>query len=95
MNWPIHLRRVSGVSLMPTIRPGQILVFVRRRRIRPGQLVLARVDSLEVVKQVSHHRNNAYHLVGSWPGAASYRVTGAAILGVAVNLTGWGRKRRL
>ena len=95
MSWPIHLRRVSGVSLMPAIRPGQVLVFVRRRRIRPSQLVLARVDNLEVVKRVSRRQGDSYRLVGSWAGAASYRVPGAAILGVAVRFGASRRKRRL
>ena len=88
MKQPVYLRRVSGVSLMPAIRPGRLLIFIRWRRLRPGQLVLARVDGREVIKQAAGRQGNGWRLVGLLPGSADYQVPEAAILAVAIGLTG-------
>lgn len=88
MKPPIYLRRVEGVSLMPAVRPGRLLVFIRFRRIRPGRLVLARADGREVIKQVAGRRGQYYQLEGLSPGTSSYLVPETAILGVAVGRAG-------
>ncbi len=84
MNWPIRLRRVGGVSLMPAIRPGKVIVFVRPRRLQVGQLVLAQANGQEIIKLITTKEGGYCRLVGALAGSASYRVAEGAILGVAV-----------
>lgn len=84
MNWPVCIRRVAGVSLMPAIKPGQIIIFVRFGRVRAGRLVLARAEDREVIKFVTGQKGNLYRLGGVLDGSASYLVDRAAILAIAV-----------
>lgn len=42
MHWPIMRIRVAQRSMEPALRHGDWLLVLRTRRIRPGQLVLAR-----------------------------------------------------
>jgi phage repressor protein C with HTH and peptisase S24 domain len=43
---PVVLVRVSGPSMVPTLRDGDLLLVWRTARVRPGQVVLARFRSL-------------------------------------------------
>ena len=69
---------------MPSIRPGRVIVFIRPRQLRIGQLVLAQADGQEVIKLITAKKGDYYHLIGALAGSASYRVAESAILGVAV-----------
>ena len=42
MHWPISRVKVAERSMEPALRPGDWLLVRRTRRIRPGQIVLAR-----------------------------------------------------
>ncbi len=42
MHWPITRVKVAERSMEPALRPGDWLLVRRTRRIRPGQVVLAR-----------------------------------------------------
>ena len=42
MHWPIVRVKVAERSMEPALRPGDWLLVRRTRRIRPGQVVLAR-----------------------------------------------------
>ena len=42
MHWPIGRVKVAEHSMEPALRPGDWLLVRRTRRIRPGQVVLAR-----------------------------------------------------
>lgn len=84
MNWPVRLRRVSGVSLMPTVRPGRIIVFFYPWQPRVGQLVLAQAEGREVIKVITAKTTGGYHLGGILAGSAAFEVKKSAILGVAV-----------
>ncbi len=42
MHWPITRVKVAERSMEPALRPGDWLLVRRTRRIRPGQIVLAR-----------------------------------------------------
>ena len=42
MHWPVMRVAVAERSMEPTLRPGDWLLVRRTRRIRPGQIVLAR-----------------------------------------------------
>ena len=42
MHWPIWRAKVTERSMEPALRPGDCLLIRRTRRIRPGQVVIAR-----------------------------------------------------
>jgi len=46
------VRRVSGDSMLPTLRPGQIILGMRPRDVLPGDVVIIRHGGLEKVKRV-------------------------------------------
>lgn len=48
----IFFRRVTGDSMMPTISEGQIVVCHQIRGFKKGQIVVAFVNNLEVIKRV-------------------------------------------
>lgn len=50
----IILRRVVGESMLPGLRPGQLVVGWRLARlIRPGMVVIVRHNGLEKIKRVA------------------------------------------
>lgn len=59
----IYLRRVVGQSMLPTLRPGQICVFVKTSRYEHGDVVLAKAEGRPVVKRV-HMIGEETHLKG-------------------------------
>ena len=56
MRWPVFRVEVAEHSMLPALRPGDWLLALRTRRIRPGQVVLAwhpaRADILLVKRAV-------------------------------------------
>ena len=54
--WPLFRVEVAELSMLPALRPGDWLLALRTRRIRPGQVVLAwhpaRADLLLVKRAV-------------------------------------------
>jgi nickel-type superoxide dismutase maturation protease len=42
LRWPVWRVQVAERSMEPALRPGDWLLALRTRRIRPGQIVLAR-----------------------------------------------------
>jgi phage repressor protein C with HTH and peptisase S24 domain len=70
------VRRVDvvGLSMVPTLAPGQRVTAVRRwRRLRVGDVVVAAVAPPEefIVKRVAHLDGDGVHLVGDNAGASS------------------------
>jgi len=68
----ILLRRVAGGSMLPALRPGQVVVAIRatRRLVRPsqvGQIVIIRHDGLDKIKRVSQVRDDRIFVVGDNP----------------------------
>lgn len=59
----VYLRRVVGQSMLPTLRPGQICLFVKTGRYDHGDIVLAKAEGRPVVKRV-HIVGNETHLKG-------------------------------
>ncbi|MEO9138857.1 MAG: S24 family peptidase [Jatrophihabitans sp.] len=61
---------VSGPSMVPTLRSGDVVLAVRRRRVQPGDVVLARYRSMPdrlVVKRVERSDDRGYRLVSDNP----------------------------
>jgi signal peptidase I len=50
--WPLGWYRVTGESMLPTLRPGRILWGWGWFKPRAGQLVVAQVGRLVVIKRI-------------------------------------------
>jgi phage repressor protein C with HTH and peptisase S24 domain len=60
----MFLRRVVGDSMLPALSPGAIIVAVKARQVIVGDVVVAKLDSREVIKRVAGIDNDAYFLLG-------------------------------
>jgi len=58
------LRRVMGDSMLPTLTPGTIVLAVRPRAIRPGDIVVVHHDNLDKIKRVKEIRAGEIFLTG-------------------------------
>lgn len=58
------IRRVIGSSMLPTLRNGAIILAFKKKHIRVGDVVVARLEGREVVKRVQSILNDEYFLVG-------------------------------
>lgn len=59
------LRRVTGESMLPALRPGQLVVARSFfRGVRPGDIVIIRHDGLEKIKRVQKVRTREFYVVG-------------------------------
>lgn len=71
----VYLRRVIGQSMLPTLRPGQICVFIKTRRYNHGDVVLAHAEGRPVVKRM-HVEDEAVHLKGdNHQASTNYKIT--------------------
>lgn len=63
----IRLRRIEGRSMLPSCRPGNLALFVRRRHLRPGDIVMARHNGLDKIKRIRIVRGQRLWLEGDNP----------------------------
>ncbi|MBA8802587.1 hypothetical protein FB382_000878 [Nocardioides ginsengisegetis] len=64
---PIGLARVRGESMLPTLRPGDLLLVRYAARVRPGALVLATfADGTLAVKRAASRRETRSGAPGWW-----------------------------
>jgi phage repressor protein C with HTH and peptisase S24 domain len=62
---PILVRRVRGGSMAPKIRPGQLIVATSLfRRLHPGQVVIIRRGSRELVKRIERIKADQLFVIG-------------------------------
>ena len=59
----LFIRRINGGSMMPVLRPGQIVIGWRKRPVA-GDIVLARQMGREVVKRIETVKKDSVYLVG-------------------------------
>ena len=64
----IYLRRVSGHSMEPTLKPNQLVIGVKTISLSMGQIVFARHEGREVIKRLRDN-GGTLQLVGDNPGA--------------------------
>ncbi len=60
----LQLRRVVGLSMLPTFRPGAIVLGLKGLRPKAGSIVVAEHDGLELIKRVSKIGPEGFYLVG-------------------------------
>ena len=84
---------VTGLSMQPTLQPGDALLVRRRRRTRPGDLVVARFTGrpdLLVVKRAVRPLGRCWEVLGDNPASSDdSRVHGAAEVLAHVVLRYW------
>ena len=68
----ILIRRISGKSMLPTLMPFQIVVFKRTSKFQVGQIVLANIDRLEVIKRIVSVNSKGVYLQGDAPDSTAY-----------------------
>src|SRR5881394_833057 len=88
VHWPIWRAKVTERSMEPVLFPGDCLLIRRTRRIRPGQVVVARHPDRPEMVLVSYWR--ARSLLPNGPGIRPRtrerpRLGGGAVLGFCAN----------
>jgi nickel-type superoxide dismutase maturation protease len=76
MHWPLLRVKVAERSMEPALRPGDWLLVRRTRRIRPGQIVLARHPAradLLIVKRAARRVDGGWWLESDNPAVDSRR----------------------
>ena len=58
------VRKVSGNSMLPGLKPGTVVIGGRRRAARVGEIVIARQAGREVIKRVHGRDSVLYSLRG-------------------------------
>src|ERR1035438_3771581 len=74
MHWPFVRVKGAEHSMIPAVHPGDWLLVRRTRRIRPGQIVLARhpgQPSLLIVKRAARRVENGWWLASDNPDAGA------------------------
>ncbi len=74
MHWPIRRVKVAERSMEPALRPGDWLLVRRTRRIRPGQIVLARHPErpeMLIVKRAARRADGGWWLASDNPDAGA------------------------
>jgi nickel-type superoxide dismutase maturation protease len=74
VDWPILRVKVAERSMEPALRPGDWLLVRRTRRVRAGQIVLARYPGrpdLLIVKRAARRVDGGWWLDSDNPGAAA------------------------
>lgn len=65
LHWPLLLRRVQGESMLPTLRPNQLVLAVRlRKKLRKGDVVIFRHGGMEKLKRIVSVGADGYWLEG-------------------------------
>lgn len=70
MHWPLLRVAVAERSMEPALRPGDWLLVLRTRRVRPGQLVVAFHPSrptLRIVKRAARREPGGWWLLSDSP----------------------------
>jgi nickel-type superoxide dismutase maturation protease len=75
VRWPLLRVKVAEPSMVPALRPGDWLLVLRTRRVKPGQIVLARhpdiPDMLLVKRAARRMPDGAWWLASDNPAAGA------------------------
>jgi nickel-type superoxide dismutase maturation protease len=74
VDWPIWRAKVTERSMEPALRPGDCLLIRRTRRIRPGQIVVARHPErpeMLIVKRAARRAGGGWWLESDNPDAGA------------------------
>ncbi len=65
------LRRVVGESMLPTLKPGELLLGINTKRIMPGDIVIVNHNGLDKVKRVKEVNKDSVYILGDNPKKSS------------------------
>lgn len=68
---PLLLRRVIGDSMLPTLRPGQLVLLAAGRRPKVGSIVMISHDGVEKIKRVARLEATRIYVLGDNPVAST------------------------
>lgn len=67
----IILRRVVGESMLPTLKPGELLIGIKTRKVRPGDIVMVSHNGLDKVKRIKEVTADSIYILGDNPKSSS------------------------
>lgn len=99
MALPLVRATVQGPSMIPTLSPGETVWVLRTRRIRPGDVVVARhpeEPGLLLVKRALRPEGQGWWLEGeiTGPGLADSNSFGPVPADLVVGIVVWPRRAR-
>ncbi len=65
------VRRISGESMSPTYRAGQLVVFAAGRPLHVGDVVMFRHDGKEKIKRIARLESGKIYVLGDNPTAST------------------------
>ncbi len=60
----IIIRRITGYSMSPTLNNGVVAIFINKKHLNVGDIVIAKVGQREVVKRISEIKKDKVFLIG-------------------------------
>lgn len=70
--WPLFLRQISGKSMQPALREGQVVAALAWFwRLRPGDVVIIEHNGMEKIKRLKKIRQGEVWLAGDNPGKST------------------------
>lgn len=57
--------------MLPTLRPGQVVVFTRGRKPTVGDIVMISHDGLEKIKRIARQEHGRVYVLGDNPAAST------------------------
>lgn len=90
------VRRISGESMLPTLRAGQLVLFASGRPLHVGDVVMFRHDNKEKIKRIARLESGKVYLLGDNPEASTdSREFGWLGNEVVVGVLVWPRLKRM
>lgn len=65
------VRRIVGDSMLPSLRSGQLVLFVAGRRPRVGTIVMLRHDGIEKIKRIARIESGRVYVLGDNPAVST------------------------
>lgn len=53
-----------GKSMLPTLRPGRVVIAVQSYSLRPGDVVIVKHEGLEKIKRLTNVQNDQFYVLG-------------------------------
>jgi nickel-type superoxide dismutase maturation protease len=69
---PFIIRRVQGSSMLPSLKPGRIVVgWCYSLALKPGQLIIFTHQGREMIKRIQNIEADEFFVVGDNPSAST------------------------